>query len=286
MKASPKRFLQFSWLASHTPVCASKTNLPSFIKLPPLDRTAQDEDIVWARTEDRGQERRFDSPRPSTHGLPKLSPGRRVPSWDRAAGAVSWPDPPPSIQCPRGRTGQVRLAASFQEQRLGFPLSTRTNGREDASDSCGAASPATVSLRRSRPAGRVSISALTPGPSTNTSSSIRKRLGCFYSDHRDHLRVCRSHDPSPRCQRKADDEEAPTATPAPSARKLNVRDLDLDPGTGSKRSSIGRCRPNTKDRAADPRHRKSPAQAHDQSFCSLQSGESGSRLDGGANRSW
>ena len=58
--------------------------------------------------------------------------------------------------------------------------------------------------------------------------------------------------------------------PAPSARKLNLRDSDLDPGTGPKRSSIGRCRPNTRDRPIDPRHRKSPAQAHDQSFCTLQ----------------
>src|SRR6266545_156658 len=109
MKASPKRFLQFSWLASHTPVCASKTNLPSFISLPPSDRTAQDNDIVWARTEDRGQEGRFDSPRPSTHGLPKLSPGRRVPSWDRPAGAVSWPDRPPPFNARGGhRSSETR----------------------------------------------------------------------------------------------------------------------------------------------------------------------------------
>ncbi len=39
---------------------------------------------------------------------------------------------------------------------------------------------------------------------------------------------------------------------------------------GPKRSSIGRCRPNTSDRATDPRHRKSPAHAHDQSFCTPQ----------------
>src|SRR6266496_5054549 len=33
MKASPKRFLQFSALASQYPLCASKTNFPSFIRL-------------------------------------------------------------------------------------------------------------------------------------------------------------------------------------------------------------------------------------------------------------
>src|ERR687883_2091880 len=35
MKASPKRFLVFSGLASHTPLCASKTNVPFFILLHP-----------------------------------------------------------------------------------------------------------------------------------------------------------------------------------------------------------------------------------------------------------
>lgn len=53
--------------------------------------------------------------------------------------------------------------------------------------------------------------------------------------------------------------------------EVECEGLRFRPGTGSKPSSMGRCRPNTGDRPTDPRLRKSLAQAHDRSFCTYTS---------------
>jgi hypothetical protein len=98
--------------------------------------------------------------------------------------------------------------------------------------------------------------------------------GGIYPDHRAHLRVCRSMIAVPRCEAECWRRGSAYSEPCSLGSEVECdADSDLDPRTGPKRSSIGRCSPDTGDRPTDPRHRKSPAQAHDQSFCTLHASE-------------
>jgi hypothetical protein len=60
--------------------------------------------------------------------------------------------------------------------------------------------------------------------------------------------------------RRADDEEARACS---FGSEVVCEGLRSRPGDGTEAIVEGRCRLNTSDRAPDPRHRKSPAQAHD-----------------------
>jgi hypothetical protein len=89
------------------------------------------------------------------------------------------------------------------------------------------------------------------GEATDRNRCTLQGVGCIYSDHGAHLRVCRSVIATPHRHAEGDDKQA--RKPAPSARKkLNVRDSDLDPGRDRSLRRWDGARTNTGDRPLTP----------------------------------